>query len=163
NGRYVAATSNGTLTIWDAVKEQTLLHRNDVAGPVSFRPDGKRLACVDRDGTMAIWDAASGKVELAPGRYANPQLGGSLIFSPDGEWLAKASEDRTIKALSIATLTAAFTFRRSGGADNLTFSPDGTHLAATCAEHAVELWNLTGSEDTRILKGHSHEVAGVAF
>jgi WD40 repeat protein len=62
---------------------------------VSFSPDGRRLASASSDGTVRVWDAASGKELLILKGHTDAVNG--VSFSPDGKRLASAGEDRTVR------------------------------------------------------------------
>jgi WD40 repeat protein len=51
---------------------------------VAFNPDGERLATGSQDGTVRLWDVATGQEVLA----LRPGTAESLAFSPDGKCLA---------------------------------------------------------------------------
>ena len=62
---------------------------------VTFSPDGRLLAATDWNGTVTLWDVASGQRKLT---IADHKAGvSSAAFAPDGAMLATGSEDKTLR------------------------------------------------------------------
>jgi WD40 repeat protein len=61
---------------------------------VAYSPDGRRLASGRLDGTVKIWDSATGQ-ELVS--FQSPSVVTSVAFSPDGQCLASTNQDGSSK------------------------------------------------------------------
>jgi WD40 repeat protein len=61
---------------------------------LAFSPDGKTLAAARNDGTIQLWEVATGKVRRSLAGHQGPIH--QLLFSADGNWLASAGTDTTV-------------------------------------------------------------------
>jgi len=102
---------------------------------VTFNRDGKQLITA-RDRTITFWDLKSAKEVTHIEAHDLPIL--ALTLSPNGQFLASASHDQTVKIWNLQTrqLVKTLTGHRS-------FSPDGKLLASGGGDRTVRLWNLT--------------------
>jgi WD40 repeat protein/AAA+ ATPase superfamily predicted ATPase len=86
----------------------------------------------------------------------------SVSFSRDGQSLASASGDNSIKLWHPdGRLRATLEGHRNAVFD-VSFSPDGQTIASASLDGTVKLWNLQGKE-LRTFEGHGDEVLSVSF
>ncbi len=88
----------------------------------------------------------------------------SVAFSPDGQRLATASYDKTVKVWDAATGQESLTLK--GHTDLVTsvaFSPDGQRLASASWDKTVKVWDAATGQESLTLKGHTGWVTSVAF
>ena len=87
-----------------------------------------------------------------------------MVFSPDGQLLASASSDQTVRLWDPATGASRGRLEgHSGSVSAVVFSPDGQLLASASSDHTVRLWDpATGASRGR-LEGHSGSVSAVVF
>ena len=70
--------------------------------------------------------------------------GHSVAFSPDGETLATASTDTTVKLWSKAGEDLQTLQGHGDGVLSVAFSPDGETLATASVDNTVKLWSKAG-------------------
>lgn len=115
--------------------QRTISAGSIMVASVAVSPDGTWLAIPGTDGTVGIWDHATGTRTTTLGEPTWETA--KVAVSPDGTWLAIAAGDGTVgiwdraTGVRTATLNGRSNALRPGRASVLAISPDGTWLAAT--------------------------------
>lgn len=134
----------------------------DWVSSVAFSPDGKTLVSGSHDGTLILWDVATGKQILSIEEHrlhGRPFEVVSVAFSPDGKRVASASSDQTVRVWDASTGAPVWKFSNVKIAHDVIFSPDSSRLAVANCE-TVLVWNLSTGALIRTLTKARTESGG---
>lgn len=147
DGRFLAATSGDTLTVWTLKTRQVLASTPRVPGieRVRFAPDGNSLWTQHDARVLRVWSLPDLSLRDVINR---PDAISSWSFSPDGRWLAVVDE----QGATVASLEdTAFRFAHPlPDASVIIFSADGRLLATSTGRGSVEIWS-NGGHGPRLL------------
>ncbi|NMF61720.1 nSTAND1 domain-containing NTPase [Brasilonema octagenarum] len=85
-----------------------------------------------------------------------------VVFSPNGETIATASSDKTVKLWNLQGKELHTLIGHQGFVNDVVFSPDGETIATASFDKTVKLWNLQGKEQ-QTLTGHKLGVNSIVF
>jgi WD40 repeat protein len=148
DGKNLAVTFQGAaIRRYDTASWQPLAGADGPESPlrcVAVSPDGGRVATGRADGTVSLWDAATGK-ELCPdgGRGHQGEVNG-VAFSPDGKTVASAGIDGTVRLWDADGLKGLRQLKAHGpGVAAVAFSPGGAVLVSGGLDGVVRPWSAT--------------------
>ena len=111
----------------------TFVGHSSAVSSVSFSPDGKRIVSGSGDGTVKVWDAATGQETLTLRGHSGTVF--SVSFSPDGQRIVSGSADNTVKVWDAATGQETLTLKgHSNWVSSVSFSPDGKRIVSGSGE-----------------------------
>jgi WD40 repeat protein len=129
---------------------------------VALSIDGKQAISASYDGTMRLWDTATGK-ELRTIRTGAGSAG--LALSPDGKTVLTTSSIRP-PLLRLWDLQTGKELRSFKGHTRLgwpvAFAPDGKRVLSGAMDGTARLWDVQTGKQLRVLR-HPTGVTGVAF
>jgi WD40 repeat protein len=130
---------------------------------VAFSPDGNQILSVSWDGTVKLWDIASGR-EIRS-FLGHSKSVGYVAFSPDGHQILSGSLDGTVKLWDAASGREIRSFQghSRSAVSSVAFSPDGNQILSVSGDSTVKLWDAASGREIRSFQGYSREVSSVAF
>jgi WD40 repeat protein len=119
----------------------------------AWAPDGSSVAVIASDGTTDVWATTPPRKRFSFPASPAPTYG-SITFSDDGHRLAARAPGEIILA-EVATGALRRLPLPGSDAKYLTFSPDGSLLAATMADRAVRFWDVASGQPRGQLRQHA--------
>jgi WD40 repeat protein len=141
DGQRALTTSANSAVVWDTSQQRAISKLSGHSKPIalaSFTPDGASALTAAIDGSVRLWDVASGRVrsELHAAEPRLPPVENSRIEHP------------------LFALTG-FTASES--------APGGDRLFALGAGSVVRVWDVAAGQVVSVLRGHTSEVTSVTF
>lgn len=137
--------------LWDIPTQKRvrvfLGHTDGVLNAI-FGPRDETVITSSMDGTVVIWDAATGerKHRLEHGAHVH-----GLAVRPDGKVLVTACNDRAVRVWDLHSGTLKHTlFGHTEQASNVCFSPDGKYFA-TSGGKDIRLWDAQTFAEVRTI------------
>jgi WD40 repeat protein len=138
---------------------------SDRISAIAFSAEGSWLATGGNDGTLKLWDVASGRLLRTLSEYSKPVL--QVAFSPVEKIIAAYYNGIGIQIWSVADGHLLRTIEQGGDLAGfpsfLAYSPDGLTLAAARRDGAISLWNVPGGKALHVLNQSSPRVKSIAF
>lgn len=155
------------LRLGTPIQESPALIRSLVGHPdgvkaCAFSPDGTTVVSGDYEGTLKLWDVASGQLlATLTGPRINTQ---AHALSPDGSTLATGNNNGVLKLWDVQTRKERATFTgHKGSIQACVFSPDSAAILSAGWDGTLKLWDVATGQVLATLTGHTREVAACAF
>jgi len=149
DGQTVAVgTSLGVQLYTAALDPLQQIHAPDIA-VLAWSPDGQRLAGGSADGSISLWNLATGENRVLIG-HSSTIL--DLAWSPDSARFASAARDSVVIVWDAASGEQVGELAAEGQALTLTWNPDGSQIAVGygigddpvyIGSGAIRVWDAT--------------------
>ena len=146
DGKTIASADEETVRLWEIQSKEQIATLAGIA-PITFSPDGKRLASAGVDQTVRLWNV---ETQQEIGQFAGhtSQIH-ALAYSPDGTHLASGDEMgirlwdiQGKQQISVLQTGVVNSFHLDPTVHTLAFSFDGKYLASGGRDNTVRLWDM---------------------
>ncbi len=136
-------------------------HESPVAA-AAFSPDGTAVVSGCDDGTVRLWDTATGK-PIGPPMH-HPASVFAVAYSPDGKTVISGYSDGTARLWDVATgQSLGSPLRHEGAVRAVACSPNGRTILTGSTDRMARLWNTATLIPICQPSVHDDAVTAVAF
>ena len=165
-GRLLAVgTLAGVLVYATASGQQSGPTVSGASADIALAAGRRRLATsVDEHGEEGLALVFDGATDVSTISFTQPNRITTLAFSPNGSFLAGATEaDTTVKLWDVGReREARQLFGHTGEVTSIAFSPDGALIATASEDRTVRVWDAATGDELRVIQ-HGTPVAAVGF
>jgi len=166
DGRFLMATSDSFIRVWDVEKGQLIQKIGGHTGDVvyaAYANDGKWIISAGLDQTARLWsiNPIDKDFKVLTGHTNSIK---KTVFSPDGHYLLSISEDYTAKlwhahAEKMGNLVASFELKQE--TNDLLFSPDSQSFAIAVRNN-VKRWQINQKPLPELI-AHTNKINRIKF
>ncbi|KAG2052851.1 WD40 repeat-like protein, partial [Suillus hirtellus] len=162
----VTGSVDKSLRVWDldTGKQvgEPLLGHDDGVWAVSASPDGRWIASGGLNGSILVWEVGTNERELKRvpvSLKGHENVVEGIVFAPDNKTFASASWDETVCVWKRETGKMVLGPLKVGNiANSVSYSPDGTKLAAGTDKHII-IWNSASGKELLKIEQPAYRLA----
>jgi WD40 repeat protein len=167
-GSIAAGDKSNRVTVWD-LASGGITARLQLGGDghqitgVRYIPQSTLVAAASTDGTIRLFDPTKfDQPSRTLGEVGDPPVH-ALDISPDGAYLATASEDRNLRVWRILDGTLKQSVAGPPTNTDVAFSPNGKRVALATADAAVHIWEWQENHKLAVLRRHGDSINSIQF
>ncbi|KIW24842.1 uncharacterized protein PV07_10530 [Cladophialophora immunda] len=132
DGSCLATADDSNIHLWSLKTgkwQKTLKGHCKLVNHIAFSPDGVQVASASDDGSVRVWEVATGDCRYILG-VSDETAVKSVAFSPNGAQVASAASDEMVRVWDLRTGDCRHTLHTSPiPVRSAVFSPDGSRVA----------------------------------
>jgi WD40 repeat protein len=145
DGKYLATRTGGTNQVWETTSGREVA-RLVYSGDMIFTSNGKYLATQSAFPFPArLWDISSGYEVAHTMKHEDTVR--TVVFSPDGKYLATASGDKTARVWEVTSGQEVARLKHGDTVVFIAFSRDGKSLATASWDGTARVWETTSGRE----------------
>ncbi|PJF35536.1 MAG: hypothetical protein CUN49_10060 [Candidatus Thermofonsia Clade 1 bacterium] len=167
DGKYIAVASTIGIWLYDAAdvtrQPRFISGHNEEVQQVAFSADSTKLASASLDGTLGVWDVATGaRLQTLAGARSGFY---AVAFSPDAALVAGATTDQNAIRLweTESGRPAGILQGHRSQIVAIAFSADGAQIASGSSDQSVRLWDVVKGAEQRTLEENKARVTALAY
>ncbi|NJN85676.1 MAG: protein kinase [Leptolyngbyaceae cyanobacterium SL_7_1] len=158
SGEKPRSSSRDTTAIWGCVQTW---ETGAPVNAIALHADGQRLMCGGNDGTIAVWNVATGTKQEA--WHAYPHAIASLAMTPDGRVLLSGGRDDCLRLWEPDSHRLVHTLAHRGMVSCLALSHDSTHGFSGSHDRTIRQWDLITAKLLHCFEAHKAPVEAIAL
>ena len=167
DGRWLATASNHQVNLWETESGREILQieHGGLVRTLAFGLSGtgvakkELLVVAGIDKVARLWDIAEGKLVA---KLVHEDWVNAVALSPDGQWVATASNDNTARVWDATTGREVARLVHEKVVNDVIFSPDSEWVATASGDSTARLWTTASQQEVARLS-HQASVSGVKF
>ena len=142
----VSCSNDKTIRFWRMLDGQPTVVHDKAVRAVAYSPvDHGLIATAGDDGAVKLWNVSEDKLSPRPGPVGSSDKPmRSVAFSPQGERIAAAGDDMTIRIWDIRggpPVVSDDSRRHKKKVNSVAFSPDGRFVVSGSDDRSIKMWN----------------------